>query len=52
MTSGISTPMTTRQWNPGELLEITGYFWKTAVLNTAIKPEVFTILSVRNKFVS
>ncbi|UCD79144.1 MAG: methyltransferase [Desulfobacterales bacterium] len=36
--------MATREWKPGEILEISGYFWKTAVLHTAVKLEVFTII--------
>lgn len=30
--------------NPGELLEISGYFWKTCVLHTAVKLEVFSVI--------
>ena len=33
-----------KQWNPGELLEISGHFWKTAVLHTAVKLEIFTVI--------
>jgi hypothetical protein len=36
--------MATRQWNPGDLLEISGFYWKTAVLHTAVKLEVFTVV--------
>ncbi|MBW2583593.1 MAG: SAM-dependent methyltransferase, partial [Deltaproteobacteria bacterium] len=36
--------MTTRVWNPGELLEISGFFWKTCVLQTAVKMDVFTVI--------
>jgi len=36
--------MTTRQWNPGDLLEISGYYWKTAVLHAAVKLDVFTVI--------
>lgn len=36
--------MATRQWTPGELLEISGFFWKTAVLHTAVKMDVFTVI--------
>jgi hypothetical protein len=36
--------MTTREWNPGELLEISGFFWKTCVLHTAVKMDVFTVI--------
>jgi len=30
--------------NPGELLEISGYFWKTCALHAAIKLDVFTVI--------
>ena len=30
--------------NPGELLEISGYFWKTCVLHAAVKLDVFTAI--------
>jgi SAM-dependent methyltransferase len=36
--------MATAQMNPGELLEISGYFWKTCVLHTSVKLEVFTLI--------
>ena len=36
--------MATRQWNPGDLLEISGFFWKTAVLHAAVKLDVFTAI--------
>jgi len=36
--------MTTREWNPGELLEISGFFWKTCLLQTAVKMDVFTVI--------
>jgi hypothetical protein len=36
--------MTTREWNPGELLEVSGYFWKTCTLHAAVKLDVFTCL--------
>jgi len=36
--------MATREWNPGELLEIAGFFWKTCVLQTAVKMDVFTVI--------
>jgi len=36
--------MATRQWNPGDLLEISGYFWKTAALHAAVKLDVFTVV--------
>ncbi len=36
--------MASGQLNPGELLEISGYFWKTCVLHTAVKLDVFTLI--------
>ena len=36
--------MASEQMNPGELLEISGYFWKTGVLHTAVKLDVFTLI--------
>ncbi len=36
--------MGTRQMNPGELLEISGYFWKTCALHAAVKLDVFTAI--------
>jgi len=40
--------MTARDWNPGELLEISGFFWKTCVLHTAVKLDVFTVIGDRH----
>ena len=36
--------MATRQWSPGDLLEISGFYWKTAVLHAAVKLDVFTAI--------
>lgn len=36
--------MASRQWNPGGLLEISGFYWKTAVLHAAVKLDVFTVI--------
>ena len=36
--------MANRNWRPGELLELSGYFWKTGTLHAAIKLDVFTCL--------
>jgi len=36
--------MASKQWNPGELLEISGFYWKTAVLHAAVKLDVFTVI--------
>ena len=36
--------MANRQWHPGELLELSGYFWKTGTLHAAVKLDVFSCL--------
>jgi SAM-dependent methyltransferase len=36
--------MASGQMNPGELLEISGYYWKTCVLHAAVKLDVFTVI--------
>ena len=36
--------MPTKQWNPRDLLEISGFYWKTAVLHAAVKLDVFTVI--------
>jgi predicted O-methyltransferase YrrM len=36
--------MTNREWNAGELLELSGYFWKTGTLHAAVKLDVFTLI--------
>ncbi len=32
------------EWNPGKLLEISGYYWQTCTLHAAVKLNVFTII--------
>jgi hypothetical protein len=39
--------MTTRGWKPGKLIEISGYFRKTATLHAAVKPGVFSVIGNR-----
>jgi len=39
--------MTSKQWNPAELLEISGFYWKTAALHAAVKLDVFTLVGDR-----
>ena len=34
--------MARREWHPGQLLELSGYFWKTSTLHAAVKLDVFT----------
>lgn len=36
--------MATAQLNPGDLLEISGYYWKTCALHAAVKLDVFTVI--------
>jgi SAM-dependent methyltransferase len=36
--------MDNHKWDPGELLELSGYFWKTCTLHAAVKLDVFTCL--------
>jgi SAM-dependent methyltransferase len=36
--------MATAELNPAELLEISGYFWKTCALHAAVKLDVFTVI--------
>ena len=36
--------MPKKDWNPGEILEISGYYWKTCTLHAAVKLGIFTVL--------
>ncbi len=36
--------MNTTNWNPGTLLEMSGYYWKTCALHTGVKLEIFTVI--------
>ncbi|MGD9055733.1 MAG: methyltransferase [Desulfobacterales bacterium] len=36
--------MANRKWHPGELLELSGYFWRTCTLHAAVKLDLFTFL--------
>ncbi len=36
--------MNAAEYNPGELLQISGYFWKTCALHTGVKLDVFTTI--------
>jgi len=38
--------MAKRDWHPGELLELSGYFWKTCTLHAAVKLDVFTLIII------
>ncbi len=37
----------TMQFNPGDLFEISGYYWKTCTLHAAVKLDIFTALGDR-----
>ncbi|MCP4719596.1 MAG: SAM-dependent methyltransferase, partial [Desulfobacteraceae bacterium] len=32
------------EWNPGTLLEMSGYYWKTCTLHAGVKLDIFTLL--------
>ncbi|MFH2058763.1 MAG: methyltransferase [Pseudomonadota bacterium] len=36
--------MTPFNWNPGTLLEMSGYYWKTCTLHAGVKLDVFTVI--------
>ncbi len=36
--------MTTQTWNPGKLLELSGGYWQTCALHTAVKLDLFSAL--------
>ncbi len=36
--------MSSQEWNPGKLLEISGGYWKTCTLHAGVKLDVFTII--------
>lgn len=36
--------MNTEAWNPGKILEISGYYWKTCTLHAGVKLDVFTVI--------
>ncbi|MFC1811480.1 methyltransferase [Thermodesulfobacteriota bacterium] len=39
--------MSTQEWNPGTLLELSGYYWKTCTLHAGIKLDLFTVIGDR-----
>jgi predicted O-methyltransferase YrrM len=41
--------MDTAPANPGDLFEISGYYWKTCTLHTGVKLEVFTLIDDQEK---
>jgi hypothetical protein len=36
--------MDTQEWNPGQILELSGYYWKTCTLHAGVKLDVFTVI--------
>jgi len=36
--------MGTREWTPGEMLELSGSYWRTCALHAGVKLDVFTVL--------
>ncbi len=34
----------TKEWHPGTLLELSGYYWKTCTLHAAVKLDIFTLI--------
>ncbi len=36
--------MVKQNWNPGSLLELSGYYWKTCTLHAAVKLDIFTAI--------
>jgi hypothetical protein len=40
--------MNTTQWNPGTLLETSGYYWKTCTLHTGVKLDIFSVIGKKS----
>ena len=36
--------MDKQDWNPGSLLELSGFYWRSCVLHAAVKLDIFTAL--------
>ena len=36
--------MTKQEWNPGLLLKLSGSYWQTCALHTAVKLDLFTAI--------
>ncbi len=36
--------MNSFNWNPGTLMETSGYYWRTCTLHTGVKLDIFTII--------
>lgn len=41
--------MTEQEWNPGTLLKLSGSYWQTCVLHTAVKLDIFTLIGREEK---
>ena len=41
--------MTQQEWNPGTLLQLSGSYWQTCVLHTAVKLDLFTLIGQEEK---
>jgi ubiquinone/menaquinone biosynthesis C-methylase UbiE len=39
--------MNASDWNPGKLMELSGYYWKTCTLHAGVKLDIFTIIGSR-----
>lgn len=39
--------MNASDWNPGKLLELSGYYWKTCTLHAGVKLDIFTVIGSR-----
>lgn len=39
-----SKHMSAREWHPGDLLELSGYFWRTCALHAGVKLDLFTTI--------
>ena len=38
--------MTEKDWNPGLLLKLSGSYWQTCALHTAVKLDLFTVIGL------
>ena len=36
--------MSAKEWSPGELLEMSGYYWRTCALHAGVKLDLFTLI--------
>ena len=40
--------MNKTQWNPGTLLQTSGYYWQTCTLHTGVKLNIFTVIGQKS----